>query len=82
MPRRAVIHAVETVVHKHLAKRPGGQQVVIHEIWEFVDVSLRRDGTEWVPGGKRYALSTGETVHRIDEFAFQLAATGAILILS
>lgn len=73
---------MEALIHQHRTRRPSGEQVVIEEHWEFVDVSLRRTGTDWAPGGKRFALSKGECVHKIDDGVFQVAATGEILIAS
>lgn len=71
---------VEVPMFTHRAKRANGEHVLIYEFWEFVDTSVRRTGTAWVPGGKRRALRTGETVRLLEEGVFQLTATSEILI--
>jgi len=72
---------VDVLIHKHAVRRPNGDQVVVEEHWDFVDVSPRQTGTDWAPGGKRFVLSTGETVYRIDDGVFQLGSNGEILLL-
>jgi hypothetical protein len=53
------------------------------ELWlyEFSDFREFRTtkGARQVPGRKRYALNTGETVNYIDEDHFELLSTGEIL---
>jgi hypothetical protein len=74
------LNTVEVPMHTYKAKRANGQEVLIFESWHFVDMSIRRTGTEWVPSGeKRHALQTGETVRLLDEGVFQLTATSEIL---
>ena len=59
--------------------REHGTAVVVHEYWTMVDHSPLRNGAEWLPGPKRFALVSGEPVRRIDETTFQVLATGLIL---
>lgn len=71
---------MEIRVRTTRARRPGGSEVLIDEYWTMVDHSPRHDGSNFLPGPKRLALRTGETVHKLDEFAFQIAATAEVLI--
>lgn len=70
---------MEILIHTHRARRPGGTEVVVHEYCRMVDHSPRRDGTDWLPGPKRFALATGEALRRIDEYTFQVIDTGEIV---
>lgn len=70
---------MEILARTHRATRPGGAEAVVNEYWQMVDHSPRRNGTDWLPGPKRFALATGEAVHRVDEYTFQVARTGEIL---
>jgi hypothetical protein len=70
---------MEILSRTHRASRPGGTQVVVNEYWQMVDHSPRRNGTDWLPGPKRFALETGEVVRRVDEYTFQVVNTGEIL---
>jgi hypothetical protein len=71
---------VEVPVHKHKVKRANGDQDMIFEYWDFVDMSVRATGTSWVPSGaKRRVLRTGEAVRLLDEGVFQIAATSEVL---
>ena len=45
----------------------------------FLDHSPLRNGTDWIPGPKRFALETGEGLRRVDEYTFQVVRTGEIL---
>jgi hypothetical protein len=47
----------------------------------MVDHSALSNGTDFLPGGRRLALRTGEPVRRIDELVFQLVSTGEILTI-
>lgn len=56
--------------------RPGVRveaKALVHKCWKMVDHSPRQDGSDWLPGGKRFALTTGESVRRVDEIAFQIS---------
>jgi hypothetical protein len=71
---------VEVPIHKHKVKRANGEQDMIFEYWDLVDMSDRGTGTSWVPSGaKRRQLCTGEAVRLIDEGVFQVAATSEVL---
>ena len=75
-----VAHDVEVPMFSYRARRPNGDEVFVCEYWRFVDMSPRRTGTSWVPGGgKRRALRTGEPVRLIEDGVFQLTATSEIL---
>jgi hypothetical protein len=69
------------LVRTHRTQRPGGGFAVVNEFWEMVDHSPLRNGIDWLPGGRRYALQSGEPVRAVDEITFQLVATGEILRL-
>lgn len=73
---------VEILARTHRATRRGGAEAVIHEYWQMVDHSLLRNGTDWLPGPKRFALSSGASLRRIDEFTFQREDSGEILRLA
>lgn len=75
-----VVDPVEVLMRTFRAKRPGGAEVSIAEYWTMVDTSPRFDGSNMVPAGKRYALTTGEPLRKVDEGVFQLTATGEVLI--
>jgi hypothetical protein len=70
---------MEILARTHRPSRPGGTAVVVHEYWQMVDYSPRRNGTDWLPGPKRFSLETGEDVRRVDEYTFQVVRTGEIL---
>ena len=70
---------MEILVRTHRARRPGGTEVVIHEYCRMVDHSPRGNGTDWLPGPKRFAIQTGEPLRRVDESTFQVIATGEIV---
>ena len=70
---------MELLIRTHQAKRPDGTPILVQEFWTMVDHSALRNGTDWLPGPKRFALSTGGAVRKIDETTFQIAATGQVL---
>ena len=70
---------MEILTRTHRASRPGGAVVVVNEYWQMVDYSPRRNGTDWLPGPKRFALGTGEVLRRVDEYTFQVVRTGDTL---
>ena len=70
---------MEILARTHRASRPGGTQVVVNEYWQMVDHSPRRNGTDWLPEPKRFALETGEVLRRVDEYTFQVIRTGEVL---
>lgn len=70
---------MEILARTHRATRPGGAEVIVHEYWQMVDHSPRRNGTDWLPGRKRFVLATGEDLRRVDEYTFQIVRTGEIL---
>ena len=72
---------MEILVRSYRARRPGGTDAAVHEYCEMIDHSLLRNGSDWLPGAKRYALSTGEPLRPIDAGTFQLLATGELVIL-
>ena len=55
--------------------------MLVDEYCEFVDMSPRRSGTDYLPGPKRLALRTGEPVTLLDEITLQNARTGEVLRL-
>ena len=60
-------------------KRPTGAEALVDEYCEFVDMSLRRTGTDYLPGPKRLALRTGGAINVIDELTLQDARSGEVL---
>jgi hypothetical protein len=70
---------MEILARTHRARRAGGAEVVLNEYWQMVDHSPRRNGTDWLPGPKRFALETSEGLRRVDEYTFQIVRTGEIL---
>ena len=70
---------MEILTRTHRASRPGGAVVVVNEYWQMVDHSALRNGTDCLPGPKRFALETGEVLRRVDEYTFQVVRTGEIL---
>ena len=53
--------------------------MIVNEYWQMVDHSPLRNGTDWLPGPKRFALENGEVLRRVDEFTFQVVRTGEML---
>ena len=60
-------------------RRPNGAEALVDEYCEFVDVSPRQTGAEYLPGPKRFTLRTGEPVSVLDELTFQNVRTGEVL---
>jgi hypothetical protein len=73
------VPSMERVVRTFRVKRPAGLEALVDEIHEFVGMSPRRSGVDYLPGPKRRALRTGEPVNLIDELTLQNARTGEIL---
>lgn len=73
---------MEVLTRTHKVRRPGGVEVVVREFREMVDHGALRTGTDGLPGGRRYALSDGQEVRRLDEFTFQIISTGEVLRLT
>ena len=46
---------------------------------QMVDHSPRLNGTDWLPGPKRFALHSGEVLRRIGDYTFQIIDTGEIV---
>jgi hypothetical protein len=72
---------MEVLIRTHDARRRDGSLVKVEEYRLMVDHSLLRNGSDWVPGPKRFVLETGEGLRRIDDATFQGERTGDILVL-
>lgn len=70
---------MEILIRTHRASRPGRTEVVVYEFCQMVDHSPRRNGTDWLPGPKRFVLQSGEALRRIDDYTFQIIDTGEIV---
>jgi hypothetical protein len=70
---------MEEVTRTIRVKRPSGAEALVDEVQEFVDMSPRRSGEDYLAGPKRLVLRTGEPVNRIDELTLQNARSGEIL---
>jgi len=70
---------MEVHVRSFKTRRPGGGLLVVDEFWEMVDHSPLSNGSDYLPGGKRFAVKGGEAVRRVDEAVFQLVSNGEIL---
>lgn len=70
---------MEVLVRTYWAKRPSGARLLVDEFWDFVDMSPRFVGTNYVPGMKRFASREGGDVRQIDDDTFQLVSSGEIL---
>ena len=72
---------MEVLVRTLRAKRPDGGEVMVDEYWDFVDMSPRRSGTDYVPGQKRFMLRSGEPIRELEEETLQNGRTGEILLV-
>jgi len=72
---------MEVLVRTLRAKRPNGGEVLIDEYWDFVDMSPRQSGTDYVPGMKHFVLRTGEPVSVLDEGVLQNGRNGEVLVV-
>ena len=72
---------MEVVLRTRKARRPGGGEVTVVEYCQMVDHSPLRNGTDWVPGPRRYALESGQLLRKVDDATFQDQTTGDILII-
>ena len=72
---------MEVLVRTLRARRPNGGELLVDEYWEFVDLSPRQSGTDYVPGMKRFLLRTGEPVSVLDEGVFQNGRNGEVLLV-
>lgn len=70
---------VEVLVRTFWATRPNGSRLLVDEFWDFVDMSPRFTGTNYVPGMRRLASRDGGEVRQIDDDTFQLISSGEIL---
>ena len=70
---------MEILARSHPASRRDGSPVQVNEYWQMVDYSPRRNGTDWLPGPKRFALEDGDALRRVDEYTFQVVRTDEIL---
>ena len=71
---------MEVLVRTYRARRPNGVEVLVDEYQEMIDTSARFTGESYAPGGRRFVLRTGETVHKIDEGIYQVARTGEVVM--
>ena len=72
---------MDVLVRTIRARRPNGGEVLVDEHWDFVDMSPRQSGTDYVPGQKRFMLRTGEPIRELEEETFQNERTGEILLV-
>ena len=63
------------------ARRPNGVEVLVDEYWDFIDMSPRQSGTDYVPGMKRFMLRTGEPVSVLGEGTMQNGRNGEVLLV-
>lgn len=73
---------MEVLVRTFRTTTHRGDEVLANEYWEMVDHSPFANGTGWLPGPRRYRLSTGEPLRWIDETTFQVEVTGQILTVT
>lgn len=70
---------MDVLVRTIRARRPNGREVLVDEYWDFVDMSPRRSGTDYVPGQKRFMLRSGEPIRELEEETLQNGRTGEVL---
>ena len=69
---------MERLMRQFAVRNERDDELWLYEFSDFREFRTAR-GARQVPGRKRYALNTGETVNYIDEDHFELPSTGEIL---